>query len=320
MKPVKLRPSALHRYAEEIRSWINNPRRTKRLRREVGRWNQLCSCLDTLQQTELAMQAYASSAGDVGSGQHYLALYGLLQAMVLQQDAVCHLDEALGGKGTAVGSDRYLQDIRKIRNVSVGHPTKVDRRDVMSHHHISRPKIGKGFELVSAFDDGRRQFTFVSLSQLLRKQKLSVARMMREIVKNLDADTAIKTVKLKTKNELVQAHRVQRDRDSHRGLTPRRRSEAPPLRVKAAPPTQKRDRRRISADNVAPHLERRRSGKSAAQNAQALRGPTPVQSAARSGRRGVPVQTIPAFRRVQQSAGQVVNRNVIQPQRRPLSA
>src|SRR3569832_39578 len=276
MKSAKLRPSAMHRYAEEIRSWINNPRRAKRLRREVGRWNQLCSCLDTLQQTELAMQAYASSAGDVGSGQDYLALYGLLQAMVLQQDAVCHLDEALCGKGTAVGNDRHLQDIRKIRNVSVGHPTKVDRRDVMSHHHISRPKIGKGFELVSAFDDGRRQFTFVSLEQLLRKQKLSVARMLRGIVKNLDADIETTTVKLKTKNELVQAHRIQQEKEPHRGVTPRRRSEAPPMRLQpVATPMQKRDRRRISADNIAPHLERRRSAKGAAVRTEQSRPTAP---------------------------------------------
>lgn len=319
MKPAKLRPSALHRYAEEIRSWIHNPRRAKKLRREVGRWNQLCSCLDTLQQTELAMQAYAATAGDVGSGQHFLALYGLLQAMVLQQDAVCHLDEALGGKGTAIGSDHHLQNIRKIRNVSVGHPTKVDRRDVMSHHHISRPKIGKGFELISAFDDGRRQFTFVSLSQLLRKQKLSVARMMREIVKNLDADTAMKTVKLKSKNELVQAHRVQRGKDSHRGITPRRRSEALPLRAKSVASPQKRDRRRISAENVAPHLERRRSAK-ASKDEQARRAPTPAHGAVQNTRRGVPVQTVPAFRRVQEPQNQVVNRTATPPQRPALSA
>src|SRR3569832_1190613 len=110
MKSAKLRPSAMHRYAEEIRSWINNPRRAKRLRREVGRWHQLCSCLDTLQQTELAMQAYASNTGDVGSCQHYLALYGLLQAIVLQQDAERQHDEALFFKVTAVGNDRHLQD------------------------------------------------------------------------------------------------------------------------------------------------------------------------------------------------------------------
>jgi hypothetical protein len=324
MKPAKLRPSALHRYAEEIRSWINNPRRAKMLRREVGRWNQLCSCLDTLQQTELAMQAYASTSGTVGSGQHYLALYGLLQAMVLQQDAVCHLDEALGGKGTAVGNDRHLQDIRKIRNVSVGHPTKVDRRDVMSHHHISRPKIGKGFELVSAFDDGRRQFTFVSLSQLLRKQKLSVARMLRTIVKNLDTDPAIKTVKLKTKHELVQAHRVQRGKESHRVLQPRRRNETSPLRVsRVSQPPQKPDRRRVVADRIAPHLERRRSLKTVpAKTEQVRRSSSATRPTQDVPRRGMPIQSAPAFRRAQPPiAG--VNRAVIVPQRRtlpPLSA
>ena len=309
MKPVKLRPSALHRYAEEIRSWINHPRRAKRLRREVGRWNQLCSCLDTLQQTELAMQAYASSSSKVGSGEHFLALYGLLQAMVLQQDAVCHLDEALGGTGTAVGNDRHLQDIRKIRNVSVGHPTKVDRRDVMSHHYISRPKIGKGFELISAFDDGRRQFTFVSLAQLLRKQKLSVARMLRSIVKNLDGEIVTKTVKLKTKNELVQAHRVQKFSDAHRGARPRTRNAAPPMRSKplhnVEPVHPRHDRRRSVRPNLEkprPTVERRRAAATPAIERRRVSAQPPMHGVAQRvlpahQHRGVPVQRVPAFRR-----------------------
>ncbi len=205
MKPAKLKPSALHRHAERLRSWMYDPHHSRKLRRQVGRWNQLCSALDTIQQTELAMQAYAASAGLAGTGEHYLALYGLLQAMVLQQDAVCHLDEALGGTGTSIGRDQQLQAIRKIRNVSVGHPTKVDRRDVMSHHRISRPKLGKGFELVSEYDDGRRKFTFVSIADLLRKQKLSVARMMRTIVQSLDRRNMLQPIRLKTKNELIQS-------------------------------------------------------------------------------------------------------------------
>ena len=261
------------------------------------------------------MQAYASNTSVSGSGEHYLALYGLLQAMVLQQDAVCNLDEALGGSGTAVGSDRHLQDIRKIRNVSVGHPTKVDRRDVMSHHQISRPKIGKGFELVSAYDDGRREFNFVSLSQLLRKQKLSVARMLRVMVQNLDGEIVLKSVKLKTKNELVQATRNERSakssHDVHRSPKPQRRKPSPlplhpplPLQAIHGPKPQRamHDRRRTPRNSASPivHAENQRrviapmATPPASHLPKARQRPLSVLP-----RRGTPVQTVPAFRRMQ---------------------
>lgn len=267
------------------------------------------------------MQAYASNTSVSGSGEHYLALYGLLQAMVLQQDAVCNLDEALGGSGTAVGSDRHLQDIRKIRNVSVGHPTKVDRRDVMSHHHISRPKIGKGFELVSAYDDGRREFNFVSLSQLLRKQKLSVARMLRLMVQKLDGDVVLKSVKLKTKNELVQATRNERSakprHDAHRSPKPQRRnatvSRHTPMPIHAIHTPKSHpaplERRRTPRANSAPivHVERRRRASVPAATLPAAQHPPKARQRPLSvlPRRGTPVQSAPAFRRMSSEASRV---------------
>jgi len=166
---------------------MNQPRTARRLRRQLVRWNQLNSCLDTLQHTELAIQAFASHAGELSPGERYLAIYGLLQAMVLQQDAVCNLDEALGGPGNYVVRDEELQEIRKIRNWSVGHPTKADRRDSISHHHIRRVRLGSGFELYSAFDDGRHEFTFVSLAELIAKQRAGLRRILRRIVRELHA-------------------------------------------------------------------------------------------------------------------------------------
>ncbi len=182
-----MKPSTIHKYAERVRSWMNQPQTARRLRRQLVRWNQLNSCLDTLQHTELAIQAFASHAGGLSPGERYLAIYGLLQAMVLQQDAVCNLDEALGGPGDYVVRDERLQEIRKIRNWSVGHPTKADRRDSISHHHIRRARLGSGFELYSAFDDGRHEFTFVSLAELIAKQRAGLRRILRRIVRELHA-------------------------------------------------------------------------------------------------------------------------------------
>lgn len=164
---------------------MGEPRVRRRLKSQVVRYNQLWSSLDTLRQTDMAVESYARHSGEAGTGSHYLALYGLLQALVLQQDAVCHLQEALGEKNSGIVTDNRLQEIRTIRNWSVGHPTKVDRRDTLSHHKIKRAKLGRGFELVSAFDDGRRQFTFISIADLIRRQRLVLGRMLRRVVADL---------------------------------------------------------------------------------------------------------------------------------------
>jgi len=161
---------------------MNQPSVRRRLRKQLARYNQLCASLETLRQTESAIEAFARFEGEVGSGGHFLALYGVLQALVLQQDAVCHLQEALGDASKGVITNRQLQNVRSIRNWSVGHPTKVDRRDSLSHHKIRRARLGKGFELVSAFDDGRQQYAYVSIADLVRTQKLALGRLLRKMI------------------------------------------------------------------------------------------------------------------------------------------
>lgn len=176
------RLSALQRYGVEVQRWMNQPPVRRRLRKQLARYNQLCASLETLRQTESAIEAFARFEGEVGTGGHFLALYGVLQALVLQQDAVCHLQEALGDASKSVITNRQLQSVRSIRNWSVGHPTKVDRRDSLSHHKIRRARLGKGFELVSAFDDGRQQYAYVSIADLVRTQKLALGRLLRKMI------------------------------------------------------------------------------------------------------------------------------------------
>jgi hypothetical protein len=188
---------------------MNRPPVRRRLRTQIARYNQLCSSLETLRQTEAAVEAFARFEGEIGSGGHFLALYGVLQALVLQQDAVCHLQEALGDVSKSVISNRQLQDVRTIRNWSVGHPTKVDRRDTLSHHKIRRPRLGRGFELVSAFDDGTHQYRYVSIADLVRTQKLALGRLLRKMLLVLHQIDLTKHVEIERRNSYSSPHKKQ---------------------------------------------------------------------------------------------------------------
>ena len=160
----------------------------KQLRRDLSKWNQFRSSLDAIRQTHRAIEAYNRSNGELTEDQRYLAIYGLLQALVVQQDAMCHLAEALQTKPVHMNRHKRLEEIRNIRNWTVGHPTKVDRYETSSHHAIQRPQLGRGgFSLYSAFDDGREQYTYVPLPQLSRLQRRVVARLLREMLQQLQA-------------------------------------------------------------------------------------------------------------------------------------
>jgi hypothetical protein len=236
----------------EVQRWMNQPPVRRRLRTQVARYNQLCSCIDTLRQTESAVEAFARFEGEIGSGGHFLALYGVLQALVLQQDAVCHLQEALGDVSKSVISNRQLQNVRTIRNWSVGHPTKVDRRDSLSHHKIRRPRLGRGFELVSAFDDGRQQYAYVSIADLVRTQKLALGRLLRKMILLLESIDLRKQVELERRNEYRQPKKTTlRTTPAHAHHQRLSKRAAMPSKLhhqvekKARPDRRARDRRKV---------------------------------------------------------------------------
>lgn len=172
-------------HADAIEYWAA---RQKKLRHSLARWNQFRSSLDAIRQTHRAIEAYNHSNGDLTEDQRYLAIYGLLQALVVQQDAMCHLAESLQTRPVHMNRHKRLEEIRNIRNWTVGHPTKVDRFDTHSHHAIQRPQLGRGgFSLYSAFDDGREQYTYVPLVQLARLQRRVVSRLLRDMLRELNS-------------------------------------------------------------------------------------------------------------------------------------
>lgn len=172
-------------HANSIEYW---GREQKQLRRDIAKWNQFRSSLDAIRQTHRAIEAYNHTNGDLSDDECYLAIYGLLQALVVQQDAMCHLAEALGTKPVHMARHKRLEEIRNIRNWSVGHPTKIDRYDTRSHHAIQRTHLGRGgFSLYSAFDDGREQYTYVPLIELARLQRRVVSRVLRDMLAELNS-------------------------------------------------------------------------------------------------------------------------------------
>jgi hypothetical protein len=196
-RPVMLRSIVMRALVDTIRDHINQPRISHLLRKSVEGWNLLTSSLDVIEDAELAIAAYGhietSPADDAGNsyqlraGARYLTTYGLLQAFFIQQDAVFHLCKALGTQHE-LKSYPKLEAIREIRNISIGHPTKVDRPKSVpiSHHFISRISMSSlGFQLLSFYDDGTSSSRNVEIGPLIADQHMELSKILTEVIEEL---------------------------------------------------------------------------------------------------------------------------------------
>lgn len=129
---------------QEIRDRIDAPRKHLEVSADSARYYKLCSCLDVIGDTDAALDAFEEMSDRPTPGSSYILVYGFLQALVLQQDAVRGLLDALG---LPWAPDPRLVEIRKVRNEAVGHPTNLHSG---KFSFISRRSVSKsGFELMT---------------------------------------------------------------------------------------------------------------------------------------------------------------------------
>jgi hypothetical protein len=175
---------------QAIRDIINKPRKQYLLMKKLGIWFQLCSCLDIIGDTDLAIKAYINKECGTSKGATYLAVYGLLQALFMQQDALMNLGESLGFDYKLENYPR-LKEIREIRNVSIGHPTKHNRKKSTSYHFISRISFSlTGFDLLSIDENGASRFEPISIPDLISDQQKYASTILMSIIGHLEQEEA----------------------------------------------------------------------------------------------------------------------------------
>jgi hypothetical protein len=83
--------------------------------------------LDTIGSTCLAIDKFQNNSKDFLVENKYLLICGILQILVIQQDAVSFLKTSLyGGKGIDWYADKHIgiSEIRQLRNETIGHPVR----------------------------------------------------------------------------------------------------------------------------------------------------------------------------------------------------
>ncbi len=172
----------------EIRDYINHPRKLHALVQNDVAWNALCSALDVIGDTELGIQAYLSDEWPNTDGHQYLLIYGILQMLYVQQDAIIEINQALG---LHYVREQDLKKIRELRNKSIGHPAKRSRRgEKTSSHFIARYSLNKnGFQLMSVHEGvPTPEFTEVDVLSLIQEQQSLLMKTLQETINKLQEE------------------------------------------------------------------------------------------------------------------------------------
>ncbi|MDE0087357.1 MAG: hypothetical protein OXU23_16665 [Candidatus Poribacteria bacterium] len=147
--------------------------------------------MDTIEDTEEALESFLKLDIDSSDeGRNYLRIYGALQALFVQQDAVKNLHDALKIPYT---EDKALDKIRNIRNDAAGHPTK--RGNKRAFNFISRPTVSShGFQLITYYRtnsgndklDSKRED--INVPDLIATQKSVFVDVLNNIIKALQEE------------------------------------------------------------------------------------------------------------------------------------
>jgi len=150
-----------------------------------GKWYRLTSSLDVIGDSTSAAKSYVESDFPEDDGLKYLSIYGLLQALILQQDATKHTANSLNIEHKR---SNFLESVRSLRNDAAGHPT--DRDHGHSFHYISRMTMKKWtFQLLSSYiEDNSSNFRDVDLMETVEKQQLEIRGLLQNLVDELSEE------------------------------------------------------------------------------------------------------------------------------------
>ena len=182
--PTQTLITEINQLSESVRNHINTHRYQVALLEDSDKWNQICSSLDVIGDSILAIESYQDAKYPIHGGLKYIFTYGVLQALFILQDAVSHLSEAFG---VSYQASEVLLDIRNMRNASIGHPTKQDYKGQRYYNYISRITMTKnGFELLRHSRRNQFDVVRVNLEKAIFDQLNELIGSLQQIVAKLE--------------------------------------------------------------------------------------------------------------------------------------
>lgn len=139
--------------------------------------------LDTIEDAQIAIEWYNSNIIKEYDN-IYLALYGLFQALIIQQDAIDELFTVLDKeRDNPCRKNSLLCSIRKIRNDTVGHPSK---RNASCFCRILRSDLSQFQFTYILYSNERTEQNIVDVHKAINDQEYIIFNLLMEVIKIID--------------------------------------------------------------------------------------------------------------------------------------
>lgn len=179
-RPKQVRSAGeVAKLVDDLRDVVNHSAVIDELVKDKRNWDMLCSAMDVIGDTDLAIEAYASCAPDADAGELYLMVYGLFQSMYVQQDAANYTARAVDMKFSDFS--KPLRKIRDLRNSVFGHPPNNGGK---SYGIIRIFMTHERFDVHSFSDWHVEQ---VQVFDLIAQQNRELSSLLRSIIAHLKA-------------------------------------------------------------------------------------------------------------------------------------
>lgn len=148
------------------------------------KWYILCSAMDVVGHSENAIIYYENDLDADGLGSIYLSIYGLFQALVVQQDAIYEICRILD---ITRENNEDLDFIRDVRNDSSGHPVNRSHKvPARSNFFYSLEWSKEKFTLNRAYHDGSTEdFIHIYPMDLIKKQRTQISNYLIQMIEEL---------------------------------------------------------------------------------------------------------------------------------------
>lgn len=173
---------------EKLRSCTNRAPVDRVRKSDPTKWARLCTCLDTLTDAQCAINAYRDIEINAEKAELYLRTYGVLQAMILQQDALANVAEVFEMKEDP-RKNSCIKTIRDIRNKIAGHPTEMFTKEkgVHTYHRIVQYTLSPvGFKTVAYSHDKEPIRECINLSKVTLKNEQLLSNFLIKILGHLE--------------------------------------------------------------------------------------------------------------------------------------
>ena len=183
--------ATIHELFSSVREIVIQPKMDHLFLKNTVHRYQIVSCLDTVEDAQLAVDEYCRldfSAKGTDTGKLYLVVYGVLQAMFLQQDALKNLARLLD---FPYRIDDYpgLKEVREVRNQIVGHPTSYKRERTEICYAINRGSLSlESLEVLESNDQGQYQMRLINIKQTLSENEALICQAFEDLKNKLEND------------------------------------------------------------------------------------------------------------------------------------